>query len=196
MTCPKIVEIYVTIAEDLNCLLLGIKSWEKKVDQLLPSFLGHILILFGVFLGMLIVSFCGLWLLNSSVIVIRMFWVAAVTTPREYTRKLYSEAILNRNWKQPFTVYDGSGYDPRMNHYRRALIREWLANTAILACTSARAVVNYIVKYVSGWSRSMSMTSWAPDIAFCDHGIHGLVDKGSNAFAFSCPSENLGQQRR
>lgn len=35
------------------------------------------------------------------------------------------------------------------------------------------------------------MTSWAPDSAFCDHGIHGLVDKGSNAFFFSCPSENL-----
>ncbi|KAG6094523.1 hypothetical protein E4U30_003268 [Claviceps sp. LM220 group G6] len=73
-------------------------------DQFLPGFLGHILILFGVFLAVLIVSFCGLWLLNSSVAVIKMLWIAAITTPRKHTRKLYSEAILNRNWNPSFTV--------------------------------------------------------------------------------------------
>ncbi|KAG5934992.1 hypothetical protein E4U60_003425 [Claviceps pazoutovae] len=50
-----------TIAEDLNYLSVGINPW-VKVGQLLLR----------VLLAALAIIFCDLWLLNSSVVVIRM----------------------------------------------------------------------------------------------------------------------------
>ncbi|KAG6059433.1 hypothetical protein E4U32_004076 [Claviceps aff. humidiphila group G2b] len=65
------VEIHVTITEDLNCLSVGINPW-VKIGQLLPGFPRHILALLRVLLAVLVISFCDLWLLNSSVVVVRM----------------------------------------------------------------------------------------------------------------------------
>lgn len=65
-----------------------------------------------------------------------------------FPRQTHPQPKLVYDWNPNYPVFDGARNDGRLNHYNRTISMAWLSNTDISPCTSAAAVVNYIVKYV------------------------------------------------